>query len=329
MAEDIPDTQIPSQLHEYTDSEDDNNNASKNSSENNSDAEETTKTTENHSDNSSDNDSDGSDEDLFGDDSDKESDIDSDSEDNKKRHSKLVREDQIAPPKKKANIDTETSILTEIEDAEKIDLVNHQLPPKEHNAFIIQFPPSIDIQKNVYDPQKYEMKDPQKFLRHTIRWRRTPGNKATRESNTNLVRWSDGTFTLNIGGTTVSLGKSELPGFNLFGIKSNGRIEAHTTVKRKLRVYNPPDVLESTVAKSRTSFAKLVEEAYNESSSRMGFETTTEEARSKKTYGKGKSSLGSALGGDEYDNDINDTLDDKRAAASIRDAKKSKKKQRK
>ena len=322
MAEDIPDTQIPSQLHEYSDSEDDNNNAS-NSSENNSDAEETTKTAENHSDNNSDDDDD--DDDLFGDNFDEES--DSDNEESKKRQSKLVREDQVAPPKKKVNIDTETSILTEIEDADKIDLVNHQLPPKKHNAFIIQFPPSIDIQKNVYDPQKYEMKDPEKFLHHTIRWRRTPGNKATRESNACLVRWSDGTFTLNIGETAISLGMSDLPGFNLFGIRRNGRIEAHTTVGRKFRVYNPQGTMGSTAGKSRTSFAKLVEEAYNESN--KGFETTTEEERSKKTYGKGKSSLGSALGGDEYDNDINDTLDDKRAAASIRDAKKSKKKQRK
>lgn len=341
MADEIIDTQIPSQLEEYTDSESDKNNDS-----------ETESIKKKVDDDDDDNDNhvgkveeyEDDDDDIFGDkdnenDDEEEDDIfgDKDDEDDnnasntKKRHASLIKGSQASQPlQKKPSIDTETDFLSQIDAAEKIELVNHQLPPKGYNAFIMQFPPSVDIQKNVYDSQKYEMKDPKKFLRHTIRWRRRTDNKVVRESNTRLVRWSDGSFTLNIGATAIPLRLTRLPGYNLLGIKSNGRTDTHTVIKRKLKVCNPPDAMDSMDANSRFSVARMIYDNILESEMGIQSETTAaEEARSRKVYGKGKLSLESAVGGDEYDNDINDTQDDKRAAASIRDAKKSKRKHKK
>lgn len=375
--EEIPNTQIPSQLMEDDDSDDNNNPTNNSSSEDESTKKDNHKKhsnkegsdnddndndddddlfgdndvnhdddNNNKSDKESDkeeekeedrkdndgdeSDDDESDDDIFGDNSNSDSDSDKDSKHSKKRPSKLKRGDQTStqPPKKKSNIVKETDILSEIERAEKIDLVRQQLPSDDYESYIIQLPPSVDIQKNVYDSQKYELKDPKKFLRHTIRWRRTPGNKATRESNARFVRWSDGSLTLNIGATAIPVGTTNLPGFNMFGIRSNGRIEAHTTVSQKLKVYNPHDAMESSLAKSRSSIARLVEESINELNQDSVFETSIEERRSRRAYGKESSRFSNSLTGEEYDQDLNESDDEKQKADSIRDAKSSKKKQR-
>ena len=216
--------------------------------------------------------------------------------------------------------------LSEIEDAKKIELVQQHLPPTNRKGYLIHFPTSVGVQRHMYDRQKYEKRDPQKFLTHTIRWRRAPGNRAVRESNTRLVRWSNNSYTLHIGATVIPLGALKLQGYHYMAIRSNGRMEPHTSMSQRLNVFIPQDVLASTATKSRTTIAKLVDDSlldYN--SGKLG--TATEESRSRENFKK-RPGLDREFG-EEYDNDINDDQSEKNSANSIRNAKKPKKRQKK
>ena len=355
MAEEIPGTQLQSQLIEDNGSdsnssdnepkrrmsrlksnrrEDDVDGFSDDFKEDNSDKSDDNDDDENKSsNNNSDNDSSASEEedddgDLFGDKEIEEEEEEEDREkptkaQKRKRSSKTDNDNVTATT---TNTAAPRDFLSEIEDAKKIELVQQHLPPTNRKGYLIHFPTSVGVQRHMYDRQKYEKRDPQKFLTHTIRWRRAPGNRAVRESNTRLVRWSNNSYTLHIGATVIPLGALKLQGYHYMAIRSNGRMEPHTSMSQRLNVFIPQDVLASTATKSRTTIAKLVDDSlldYN--SGKLG--TATEESRSRENFKK-RPGLDREFG-EEYDNDINDDQSEKNSANSIRNAKKPKKRQKK
>ena len=355
MAEEIPGTQLQSQLIEDNGSdsnssdnepkrrmsrlksnrrEDDVDGFSDDFKEDNSDKSDDNDDDENKSsNNNSDNDSSASEEedddgDLFGD---KEIEEEEEEEDREKPTKAQKRKRSSKTDNDNVTATTTTTaaprdFLSEIEDAKKIELVQQHLPPTNRKGYLIHFPTSVGVQRHMYDRQKYEKRDPQKFLTHTIRWRRAPGNRAVRESNTRLVRWSNNSYTLHIGATVIPLGALKLQGYHYMAIRSNGRMEPHTSMSQRLNVFIPQDVLASTATKSRTTIAKLVDDSlldYN--SGKLG--TATEESRSRENFKK-RPGLDREFG-EEYDNDINDDQSEKNSANSIRNAKKPKKRQKK
>ena len=360
MAEEIPGTQLQSQLIEDNGSdsnssdnepkrrmsrlksnrrEDDVDGFSDDFKEDNSDKSDDNDDDENKSsNNNSDNDSSASEEedddgDLFGDKEIEEEEEEEDREkptkaQKRKRSSKTDNDNVTATTTNTtaAAAAAPRDFLSEIEDAKKIELVQQHLPPTNRKGYLIHFPTSVGVQRHMYDRQKYEKRDPQKFLTHTIRWRRAPGNRAVRESNTRLVRWSNNSYTLHIGATVIPLGALKLQGYHYMAIRSNGRMEPHTSMSQRLNVFIPQDVLASTATKSRTTIAKLVDDSlldYN--SGKLG--TATEESRSRENFKK-RPGLDREFG-EEYDNDINDDQSEKNSANSIRNAKKPKKRQKK
>ncbi|KAJ3042372.1 hypothetical protein HDV00_007506 [Rhizophlyctis rosea] len=129
--------------------------------------------------------------DLFGDDSDASDAGTAKRRQERNRSEALQGEDEVmeeAPPPEPVT--------------EEVRLPPVPLPKPDSDLYYVRFPSDMQIDNMPFVPEKWQgdapEKDPRWRAQDVIRWRKNPETQQP-ETNTHVIKWSDGTYTLRIG----------------------------------------------------------------------------------------------------------------------------------
>ncbi|KAJ6257275.1 hypothetical protein Dda_8164 [Drechslerella dactyloides] len=96
----------------------------------------------------------------------------------------------------------------------EVDIGLHKLPqPSDDQVYLLKIPQFISIAPQIFKPEKFEAPKlppdaaitPYTFATTAIRWRRSPADPSKLESNSRIIQWNDGSFSLQIGSSKEGL----------------------------------------------------------------------------------------------------------------------------
>ncbi|KAK6358972.1 hypothetical protein TWF696_000144 [Orbilia brochopaga] len=96
----------------------------------------------------------------------------------------------------------------------EVDIGLHQLPqPSDDQVYLLKIPQFISIAPQIFKPEKFEAPKlpadaaitPYTFATTAIRWRRSASDPSKLESNSRIIQWNDGSFSLQIGSSKEGL----------------------------------------------------------------------------------------------------------------------------
>ncbi|KAK6355854.1 hypothetical protein TWF718_000235 [Orbilia javanica] len=96
----------------------------------------------------------------------------------------------------------------------EVDIGLHKLPQSANDeVYILKIPQFISLAPQVFKPETFQAPKlppgaaitPYTFATTAIRWRHSPFDSSKLESNSRIIQWSDGTFSLQIGSSKEGL----------------------------------------------------------------------------------------------------------------------------
>ncbi|EPS36260.1 hypothetical protein H072_10316 [Dactylellina haptotyla CBS 200.50] len=96
----------------------------------------------------------------------------------------------------------------------EVDIGLHKLPQaSDDEVYILKIPQFISIAPQVFKPETFQAPKlppdaaitPYTFATTAVRWRKSPSNPSKLESNSRIIEWSDGSFSLQIGSSKEGL----------------------------------------------------------------------------------------------------------------------------
>lgn len=126
------------------------------------------------------------------------------------------------------------------------DLARHAVPePSDGELYLLKVPRFASFEKNAFDHKSFHPPTTDHHSRHaasehfsayntalsTIRWRRSPSNHAELQSNARILRWSDGSLTLQFANDPTT--QFDIDANTLAPPQINPKIPTPTSVKFK------------------------------------------------------------------------------------------------
>jgi RNA polymerase-associated protein LEO1 len=114
-------------------------------------------------------------------------------------------------------------------------------PPTKAKIYLLRLPNILRIQPRPFDPNTFdpdEEEDPEDDARrktsNVIRWRETASGG--RQSNARIVRWSDGSMTMHVGGEALTAQQVSVPEgtTHLYSKHQASNLECHGVLRQKL-----------------------------------------------------------------------------------------------
>ena len=169
----------------------------------------------------------------------------------------------------------------------EFELPNQPRPAKDAKLFLVRLPNILKFQPRPFDPDTFNEEEDNnegegeeggsRKAANVIRWRETA--TGGRESNTRLVKWSDGTMTLHVGGEALKAQQIALPAgsTHLYAMPKGGHLECHGIITHKL-------ALAPTDRKSAThqALSREIAKSHTKAKSRMQVISTTENPEEQK-----------------------------------------------
>ncbi|KAF3931904.1 hypothetical protein ABW20_dc0100309 [Dactylellina cionopaga] len=96
----------------------------------------------------------------------------------------------------------------------EVDIGLHRLPQSsDDEVYILKIPQFISLAPQIFKPETFQAPKlppdaaitPYTFATTAVRWRRSPANPLKLESNSRIIQWSDGSYSLQIGSSKEGL----------------------------------------------------------------------------------------------------------------------------
>ncbi|EWC48797.1 hypothetical protein DRE_00102 [Drechslerella stenobrocha 248] len=145
-------------------------------------------------------------------------------------------DDLDADPRRRIGNDVDDDMSEEERDetSYEVDIGLHKLPQSsDDQVYLLKIPQFISIAPQIFKPETFQAPKlppdaaitPYTFATTAIRWRRSAADPSKLESNSRIIKWSDGSFSLQIGSSKEGL--YDLPTNQLIPPKNTDYNPAH------------------------------------------------------------------------------------------------------